>query len=58
MNKWTLLTIAMSALLMAQIAISYGPRVRSEHVPGVGIVVWQDGSSRRWIIFPGEKCER
>jgi len=57
--KWyNFLTLALVALSVAQFAIMFMPRYKSEYVKGVGIVVWQEGKNRRWIIYPGEKCER
>ena len=37
-------------------AVVFGPRVNVVHVPGVGQVVWQQGSAKRWVLFPEEKC--
>lgn len=56
MNITRSLVVA-AVLTLALAAIIHGPRVNAVHVPGVGRVVWQEGSSRRWVVFPEEKCQ-
>ena len=48
--------ILVGAIAGAWCAVVFGPRVNVVHVPGVGQVVWQQGSAKRWVLFPEEKC--
>ncbi len=53
----TILILIFAGLCTAlYFVIAAAPRVYSEYVPGVGRVVWQAGSNRRWIVFPEESC--
>lgn len=55
--KILFIVLSLAICASAYAVIAAAPRIHSVHVPGVGNVIWQDGSSRRWVVFPEESCK-